>query len=127
MLGQRTPFALGITRPDVNNSYAGKGIFQLTERHSLHFGYQYDTIDRENIGIGNFVLPERGTNSNTRNRSFDMRQISVLSERAVHEIKFIWKTDHSQTNPITNGVAINVPGAFNGGGAQDRNQTSGQF
>src|SRR5438046_7569536 len=61
------PFALGITRPNVTRFYEGRGILQVTGAQALHFGVKYGTNSKENQGIGNFVLPERGSNYEDRN------------------------------------------------------------
>ena len=114
------PFALGITRPDVNRFFEGRGIAQLREAHALHFGFKFGMDTRKNQSIGNFTLPERGSNSEGHNYDFDVRQISELSGRTVHEARFAWRQERDETYPITTGVAINVLDAFNGGGAQSR-------
>ena len=116
------PFSLGITRPIVDRSYEGRGILQVTEPHSLHFGFKYATNSRKNLNIGDFTLPERGSGSDLKSYIFDLREISVLSEKTVHEIRFAWRADHSLTKPITTGIAINVLDAFNGGGGQNYNK-----
>ena len=114
------PFSLGITRPDVNRYFEGRGILQLWELHSLHFGFKHGMDTQENQGIGDFTLPERGSNSEGRNYDFDMRQISELSGRTVHETRFAWRKERDETHAITDGAAFNVLDAFNGGGAQSR-------
>ena len=117
------PFSLGITRPDVNRNYAGRGILQVGESHSFHFGFDYGTNSRENENIGDFTLPERGSDSDARNYAADLREIAVLSSRTVHELRAGWTKETRQTNPISNGVAITVLDAFNGGGGQNRSET----
>ncbi len=120
------PFALGITRPVVNRYYEGRGILQLSDANSLHFGFKYGMNSHRNENIGDFTLPERGSNSDGRTYDFDLRQISVLSDRSVHEVRFAWRKDRSETNPITTAVAINVLDAFNGGGGQNRSEDKGR-
>ena len=117
------PFTLGITRPNVNRSYEGRGIFQLSEAQSLHFGAEYRSGSRENQGIGNFTLPERGSNSESRDYELGLRHIAVLSERVVYETRFSWEKGSSETTPLTVGPADNVLAAFNGGGGQTRRAT----
>lgn len=86
------PFSLGITRPNVTRYYEGRGILQIVESQSIHFGFKYGTNARENQGIGNFVLPERGSAYDGQNYKFDVRHISVFSERTVFETRReIWK------------------------------------
>jgi hypothetical protein len=116
------PFALGITRPNVTRSYEGRGIFQATESHALHFGFRYETNSKENQNIGNFVLPERGSNYDGRTYKFDIRHIATLTERTILDTRVTWQKDRTENNPLTNGVAINVLDAFNGGSAQDHEE-----
>ncbi len=116
------PFTLGITRPNVDRSYAGRGIFQFTDTQSLHFGAEYRSENRENQGIGNFTLPERGSHSGNHDYEVDLRHITVLSERTVYETRFSWEKEHSETIPLTIGPGINVLAAFNGGGGGNLRQ-----
>jgi hypothetical protein len=118
------PFSLGITRPNVNREYEGRGILQLTDAHSVHFGIEWESRTRDNQNIGDFTLPERASKNAERNYDFDARQLSVLSERTVYETSFQFRREHSETNPYTDGVAINVLDAFNGGGAQNRSEVT---
>jgi hypothetical protein len=119
------PFSLGVTRPTLNRSYNTKGILQLAEAHSLNMGFQYGTKDSKNENVGDFALPERASRTQTKNYVLDLREISILSERTVHDIKFVWKKDHSETNPFSNALAIIVKDAFTGGGAQDKSRKDG--
>src|SRR5688572_989166 len=90
------PFSLGITRPNVDRYYEGRGILQLTESQSLHFGFKYGTNSKKNQGIGNFVLPERGSDYEGRNYKVDVRHISVLSERTVLDTRATWQKDRTE-------------------------------
>ena len=119
------PFTLGITRPDVNRSYAGRGILQLGETQSLHFGAEFGSRSRNNLDVGGFTLPERGANAESHNTRLDLRHLAILSDRTVYETRFSWQKDRSETRPLTTGVAINVLDAFNGGGGQLREETDG--
>ncbi len=117
------PFALGITRPNVGRSYEGRGILQITDIQALHFGAEYRSESRENQGIGNFTLPERGSNFGNHDYAVDLRHIAVLSEKTVYETRFSLGREHSETTPLTVGPAVNVLAAFNGGGGQTLRQT----
>jgi hypothetical protein len=119
------PFALGITRPETNRTYETRGILQLADSHSLHFGFEWETRTNDNQNVGNFTLPERASKSQQRNYDFDVRQLSVLSERTVYETRFQFRREHEETNPYTAGITINVLDAFNGGGAQNRSEVTG--
>ena len=125
LLAPNELFTLGITRPRVTKRYEGRGILQLNESNSFHFGVDYDSSTRENDGIGRETLPERATNSFDRSFEFDARQITVFSESTVHETSFSWRDDREETIPITSGQAINVLDAFNSGGGRNRNELDG--
>ena len=119
------PFSLGVTRPTLNRSYDVKGVLQLADAHSLNMDFQYATGDSKNENVGDFALPERASRTQTQNYMVDLREISILSERTVHDVHFIWRKDHSETNPFSNALAIIVKDAFTGGGAQNKNRTNG--
>jgi hypothetical protein len=119
------PFSLGVTRPTLNRSYDLRGVLQLADAHSLNWGFQYSSNDSRNENVGDFTLPERASRTQVRNHMIDLREISLLSERTVHDIRFIWRRDHSERNPLSNALAITVKDAFDSGGAQNRNQVDG--
>ena len=118
------PFSLGVTRPVLNRSYDTKGVIQLADAHSLNMGFQYATRDSRNQNVGDFSLPERASRTRTRNYTVDLREISILSERTVHDVHFTWRKDHGERNPFSNALAIIVKDAFTSGGAQNRNRSN---
>ena len=119
------PYTLGITRPNVDRAYEGRGIFQFTDTQSLHFGTEYRSASRENQGIGNFTLPERGSDSGSHEYELDLRHIVVLSDSSVYESRFSRAQEHLETTPLTLGPAVNVLAAFNGGGGRSRSEADG--
>jgi hypothetical protein len=118
------PFALGVTRPVVKRSYDTKGVLQLADAHSMNIGFQYASSDSRNENVGDFALPERASRTQAHNYAVDLREISILSERLVHDVRFIWHRDHSERNPASTALAIIVKDAFTSGGAQNRNQSN---
>ena len=114
-------FALGVTRPVVRHSYDVKGILQLADAHSLNIGFQYGSSDSKNENVGDFVLPEHASRTQAHNYMVDLREISILSERLVHDVHFTWNKDYSDRNPASNALAIIVKDAFTSGGAQNKN------
>jgi hypothetical protein len=116
------PFSLGITRPVINRSYDLKSIVQVADAHTLNVGFQYSTRDSRNENVGDFALPERASRTQDNNFMIDMREISILSERTVHDVHFIWRKEHSDRNPSSNALAIIVRDAFERGGAQNKNR-----
>ena len=117
------PFSLGVTRPTLRRSYDVKGVLQLANAHSLIMGFQYGTTDSRNENVGDFVLPERASRTQGQNTMVDLREVSILSGRTVHEVHLIWSEEHRETNPFSNARMITVKGAFEAGGAQNRSRT----
>ena len=113
-------FALGITRPNVNRSISTSNTYQLTDAHSLSFNAGYQTSSSENQNVGGFTLPDRASASASRNWNFEVRQFSSLSPQSIFETRFKFTGAFSETTPATEGFRINVPDAFNSGGAQNR-------
>ncbi len=119
------PFSLGVTRPVLNRSYDTRGVLQIADAHSLHMRFEYATEDNKNENVGNFSLPERASRTQRENHVVDLREVSILSERKVHDLHFIWRKDRSETDPASDALGIVVKDAFTGGGSQDRNLIHG--
>jgi hypothetical protein len=66
---------------------------------------------------GNFTLPERGSNSENLSHSLRLSATSIINSRLINEARFRWEREHRTLRANTQGVAINVLDAFNGGGA----------
>ena len=116
------PFSLGVTRPTLNRYYDVKSVLQLADAHSLITSFQYATADRKNENVGDFSLPERASRTQGRNYMIDMREISILSERTVHDLSFRWTREHAETNPFSSAPRIDVKGALEAGGAQNQSR-----
>ena len=118
-------FSLGVTRPVIYRSYDTRGVLQLADAHSVHMRFQYATENSENENVGNFSLPERASRTETQDHVVDLREVSILSERTVHDLHFIWRKGRSETHPSSNALGIVVKDAFTGGGAQNRDLING--
>jgi hypothetical protein len=66
---------------------------------------------------GNYTLPERGSNSESTSHSLRFSVTSILNTRLINEARFRWEGERRSFSANTDGVAINVLDAFNGGGA----------
>ena len=118
-------FSLGVTRPVENRSYDTRGVLQLADAHSLHMRFQFATEDSSNENVGNFSLPERASRTKERNHVVDLREVFVISDRTVHDVRFIWRKDRSETVPFSDALGIVVKDAFTGGGSQNRSLING--
>lgn len=119
-------FALGITKPSTNRSFSAVNTVQLSDNHSLTIDAGYQSSSSKNQGIGGFTLPERAYTSGSNSWNLGIRQFSSLSSRDIFEAAFSVDGTHSETEPDTEGLRINVPDAFSSGGAQNRVQDDGR-
>ena len=78
--------------------------------------YSYNRDDVRNAGVGSLNLVSRGYHSNSPSHTMDVTETAVLGASIVNEIRFQYyrPTTISQANSA--GYAIQVLGAFNGGG-----------
>src|SRR5947207_7654540 len=118
-------FTLGVTHPILNRSYNLKGVWQIAEAHSLNLGYTYASTDSKNENPSDFVLPERASHTQISNSTIDLREISILSERSVHDVHFTMTKDHKSTVPSSEALSVIVKDAFTAGGAQNRVRIDG--
>lgn len=116
------PVQLGFTRPEIFRNFYGNGTYQFGVRHSILFGFNHGNNKQSQQGIGGETLPERSFSSSGNYTGIDLRHVWFISNRLVQDVSFDVNTDNWKTTPDNPGVAINVQGAFNGGGFQDRNE-----
>ena len=116
------PFSTAIVRPNRRNELTGRSNYELSRNHTLGLMARYSTRDRENQGVGGFTLPERASQSDSNNFTFQISETSTLSNAMVHETRFRFRRNRSNSQPLGEGVAINVLDAFRSGGATDRSR-----
>jgi len=105
--------------PNVSRGFNTRGQYAITKNNTLNFNYTYGSSTRKN-SIGNeFTLPERASDSKSRNDEFQVRETAILTPKLVHEVRFEFQHDTGSTTPRTNAITINVLDAFNSGGGQN--------
>ncbi|OFV99455.1 MAG: hypothetical protein A3F68_09020 [Acidobacteria bacterium RIFCSPLOWO2_12_FULL_54_10] len=102
--------------------------YMISDRHTLDLSSEFGSNVRKNQGVGGFTLPERASESSSRDGEYRIRETTVLSSGTLHETRFQYSRDSSSSNPLTDARAINVLDAFRSGGAQNRaNQTTNSY
>ena len=115
-------FTADIVRPNLRRRFNARGQVFLEDNHTLRFNVRYGSNRRENQGVGGFSLPERASSSRSSDIGFQLKHRAVLSESMIHETRFEFGRDTSRTSGLTDGVAINVLGAFRKGSAPNRSE-----
>jgi hypothetical protein len=89
---------------------------QLSPNHTLSIRYSYNRDIVRNAGTGGFNLESRGYHNDALGQTLQVTETAVVNMNVVNEIRFQYfhPTVISQAN--LPGYAIQVLGAFNGGG-----------
>ena len=95
----------------------GDVIANLAKQHTARFAYRSDDIDRKNIGVGGFNLPERAYSIGDRKHIFRVSESGYIGNKFFNEFRFELIDASTQIVPDNNTVTVNVLDAFNSGGA----------
>ena len=115
--------SVGITQPNLSRRFNGNSQLQVSDRQAVHFTANYNANRRDNQGVGEFTLGERGRDSEFNFLTSNVRSLTQLSDRTVLDITVGYNRTTIQNRRVTPGVAVNVKDAFEGGGADQQNET----
>jgi Carboxypeptidase regulatory-like domain/TonB dependent receptor len=90
--------------------------YQLSTNHTLTIRYSYSRDAVENAGVGSFNLVSRGYHSDVRSQTVQATETAVIGSNIVNETRFQYFRPNTATTANTPGVALEVLGAFSGGG-----------
>jgi len=90
----------------------------LTKYHTLRAEYQRNAQAQNNLGVGNFDLPERAFSSHQVENLFRVSDTGPFSRRFVNEVRFQIRWNDIDLQPANFDPAIQVLNAFTTGGAQ---------
>ncbi|MEK7833300.1 MAG: hypothetical protein AAB401_19575, partial [Acidobacteriota bacterium] len=90
----------------------------LTDAHTARIEYQRNATRRDNNGVGNFDLPDRGYTTDSVEHVARFAESGSFGKKLFNEIRFqtIWQD--VSINSLSNATTIQVLNAFNQGGAQ---------
>ncbi len=92
--------------------------YQINQKNTLTARYAYSAADVQDSGVGSLNLISRGVHSNDKNHTLQLTETAVLGGSAVNETRFQYlRLDGSRVSKDLS-PAVQVLGAFNGGGAQ---------
>src|SRR6266446_5466069 len=92
--------------------------YQLNSNNTLTVRYSFNRDDVQNAGVGGLNLVSRGYHNVANSQTVQITETTVLSARAINEIRFQYYRPTNLSEANTPGFALQVLGAFNGGGAQ---------
>jgi hypothetical protein len=123
-VGVNGPVNEGVTSITKNRRFTFGPTLNITSTNTLTANFNYTDNRTQNGGVGGFNLPERASNNKSNSWNLQLTERMTLSPRFTNEIRFQANRSSSGSNPLTDGVAINVADAFNGGGATNRSSNS---
>ena len=85
--------------------------------NQLQLEYQRRQNDRDNLGVGDFNLPERAFSTDNSTDTFRVRSTSVIGKNVFSELRFSLIDSTLSTTSMSTLPAILVNDAFNAGGA----------
>jgi hypothetical protein len=97
--------------------------YELNGSNTLSLRYQWLQADVPDSGIGAFNLVSRGVHAHTTSQTLQATETAILGASVVNETRFQYFRTQSSLTSNDPGVAIQVLGAFNSGGAQTGNTT----
>jgi hypothetical protein len=90
--------------------------YQLSGNHTLSIRYVFNRDDVRNAGTGAFNLLSRGYHNDARSQTVQVTETAVLNASSINETRFQYFRPDTVSQSNTPGYALQVLGAFNGGG-----------
>lgn len=90
--------------------------YQLSQNHTLSVRYVFNNDDVRNAGTGGFNLDSRGYHYLSRSHTVQVTETAVLNANVINETRFQYYRPETTSAANTPGSALQVLGAFNGGG-----------
>ena len=95
--------------------------YQLGKNNTLTARYQYFHDTQNNDGIGQFSLSSQGYNQNSTEHTLQIGDTQVFGAKIVNETRFQYLREINNQFALNSQPALNVLGAFNGGGNSQGN------
>jgi hypothetical protein len=123
--GTAQNYSAPLVSPNDNKNVNARTQLAINKNNTLYVNYQNQHQQRrDQLFGGPTTLADRASDNLVRNSEFQMRETSVLTKSIVHEVRFEYRRDFSQTTPRLSAQAINVLDSFNGGGGQNNSQSN---
>lgn len=90
--------------------------YQLSTNHTLSVRYSYNRDIVRNAGTGGFNLESRGYHNDALGHTLQVTETAVVSTSVINETRFQYFRPSTVSQANLPGYAIQVLGAFNGGG-----------
>lgn len=114
---QPATLAESISHPRTRTNFSPRLDYQLGEKNTLTFRYQYFRENETANGVGDFNLPSQAFDVLSTEHTVQVSDTQTLSTRTINETRFQFHREGTAQNPARTDPAIGVSGAFHGGGS----------
>jgi hypothetical protein len=113
-----TPFSDVVRRPSERAGFSARLDHAVTKSHAFRASYQRNGSENDNLGVGDFDLPERAYSRQTEEDIFRLSFNGPVGRDFFSESRFQVRSSTTESESLSAGPAVIVLDAFNGGGAQ---------
>ncbi|PYT02738.1 MAG: hypothetical protein DMF60_20515, partial [Acidobacteria bacterium] len=107
-----------LRRPSRTLNLSARVEHALTKSHTLRAEYQHNGGRQDNLGAGDFDLPDRAYSTRQTEQIFRFSDTGLLTHRLVNELRFQTRWQNTESSSATHSPALIVLNAFSRGGAQ---------
>src|SRR6266702_642942 len=123
-IGPNGPVNQNVLTPQRNSQASLRVTHDFSPAHRLQAGYNFEYYSDVNSGVGGLVLPAAGVNDDSREDDAIFNDRIIVTPNLINQLLVTFEKDEDVSRSVTNAQAIQVNGAFTGGGAQgDLNRT----
>jgi hypothetical protein len=112
------PLADSIRRPNDTLNFSARLEHMLTKSQMLRAEVQRNRGRTDNLGVGDYDLPERGYSQTLTQDVFRASSAGAIGKALYNELRVQWIGDAVAFTPVTTAPAVLVLNAFDTGGAQ---------
>ena len=110
-------YSQSVSNPQMRTNLSPRLDYQLTPNNTLTVRYQYFRDVATNDDIGEFNLPELGTDTLEVEHTLQATDTQVIGAHVINESRFQFIHSDDENTPVSTLFSLNVGGAFNGNGS----------
>ena len=111
------PLQQSIPNPRTRTNFSPRLDYQVNTSNTLTVRYQVEHETSQDGGLGQFSLPSQAYNLNSTEQTLQVSDSQILSPKIVNETRFQFQRENEHQLPFSTATAIQVQGAFTGGGS----------
>ncbi len=118
------PINENVLTPSRNSQASLRVTHDFSKAHRLQVGYNFQSYNDVNAGVGGIVLPEAGYNRDSREDDLIFNDRIIVNPHLINQLMVTFEKDEDVARSVTDAAAVQVNGSITKGGAQnDSNRT----